>query len=124
VADYTPIFAGGARPRFFTAGGTITGGQVVAVSAANTVVAAGAASTAVVGVAGHDVANGGQLTVWPLPGVTHEVVSSAAIAVGDNLAAAAAGQVAPIAAGSFGQLLGVATTAAGAGGIKVEMVGR
>lgn len=124
MADYTPIFSAGVKPRFFTAGGTIVGGNVVVLSAANTVTASGVASAATVGVAGHDAANGAQITVWPLPGVTHEVVASAAVAVGDNLATAASGQVAPIGAGTFGALIGVATTAAGAGGIKIEMVGR
>lgn len=128
MADYTPIFSAGVKPRLFTAGGAITGGNVVALSAANTVIASSGASGAVVGVAGHDAANGAQLTVWPLPGVTHEVVSSAAIAVGDNLAAAASGQVATMAqtAGTavFSQVIGVAVTAAGAGGVKIEMVGR
>jgi hypothetical protein len=123
VADYTPIFSAGLKPRFFTAGGTIVGGNVVALSAANTVIASGAASLTAVGVAGHDAANGTQVTVWPLSGVTHEVVASATIAVGDNLATAAAGQVAPIAAGTFGQLIGVAVTA-GAASAKIEMVGR
>lgn len=124
MADYTPIFTGGVRPRGYTAGGTITGGQVVELSAANTVIAAGAASVKAVGVASQDAVSGALVTVWPLPGVSHEVVSSAAVAVGDNLACAAAGQVAPIAAGTFGQLIGVAVTAAGAGGVKLEMVGR
>lgn len=128
MADYTPIFTGGIRPRGYTAGGTITGGQVVALSAANTVIATTAASAAAVGVAGNDAVSGGQVTVWPLPGVTHEVTSSAAIAVGDNVSSAASGQVATASqvAGTavFSQIIGVAATAAGAGGVKLEMIGR
>jgi len=125
VADYTPIFGAGLRPRSFTVGATaVVGGQVVALSAADTVIPAGAASTAAVGVAGHDAAIGTPVTVWPLPGVTHEVTASAAVAVGDNLATAANGQVSAIGAGTFGQLIGVAATAAAGAGIKLQMIGR
>ena len=54
-----------------TAGGTITGGQIVAYSANRTVVTAGAASMLVAGVALHDAVSGEKLTiatdgVWPL----------------------------------------------------------
>lgn len=124
MADYNPIFAGGNKPRTYTAGAAITGGQVVALSAPDTVSPAGATSKAAVGVAAHDAASGTEVAVWPLPGVTHEVTASAAVAVGDNLATAANGQVAPIGAGTFDLLIGVASTAAGAGGVKIQMVGR
>jgi hypothetical protein len=124
VADYTPIYTGGSKPREFTAGGTITGGQVVVISAANTVVAGSAASNVVAGVAAFDASSGQKVTVWPLPGATHEVTASAAVAVGDMLVASSAGKVAPIGAGTFGQLIGVAVTAAAGDGIKLEMLGR
>lgn len=77
----------------FTAGGTITGGQMVKLSANRTVIAtAGAAETSVIGVALYNAANGDtNLTVatdgvWPL-------TASGAIAAGDNLTGAAAGAV-------------------------------
>lgn len=124
VADYTPIFAGGAKPRSYTAGGTITGGQVVVLSAANTVIASAGVSIAAVGVAGQDAASGAAVTVWPFAGVTHEVVASAAIAAGAVVTSAAAGQVVGAAAQTGTELIGVAATAAGAGGVKIEMVGR
>lgn len=125
MGDYSPVFAAGKKPRTYTVGATAaTGGLLAALSAADTVIPAGAASTAVVGVFAHDAAIGAQVTVWPLAGVTHELTASAAVVVGDNIAAAAAGQAAPIGAGTFGQLLGVATTAAGGAGIKFQMVGR
>ncbi len=128
MADYNPIFAGGNKPRTYTAGGTVTGGQVVELSAADTVIATAGASGKAVGVAAHDAASGADVTVWPLPGVTHEVTASAAVAVGDNLTSAASGQVATMAqtAGTavFSQVIGVASTAAGAGGVKIQMVGR
>jgi hypothetical protein len=89
----------------------------------------GVGSNAAVGVAAHDAASGTEVTVWPLAGVTHEVTASAAIAVGDNVVSAANGQVASagaIAAGTTNDaaILGVASTAAGAGGVKIQMVGR
>lgn len=125
MPDYTPIYTGGSKPREFTSAGTITGGQVVVISAANTVVAGSAASNVVAGVAAFDAtATSGKVTVWPLPGVTHEVTASAAVAVGDMLAASSAGKVAPIGAGTFGQLIGVAVTAAAGDGSKLEMLGR
>lgn len=77
----------------FTAGGTITGGQLVAVSANRTVVAAGAGSLLVAGVALHDAVSGEKVTVacegvWPLK-------ATGAISFGDRLIGAAAGTVAP-----------------------------
>ncbi|MEV4197023.1 capsid cement protein [Micromonospora globbae] len=128
MGDYLPIFAAGKKPRTYTAGAAITGGQVVELSTADTVIPSAGAGGDVVGVAAHDIGSGGLVNVWPLPGVTHEVTASAAVAVGDNLAAAANGQVATIAqtAGTavFSHVIGVAATAAGAGGVKIQMVGR
>jgi hypothetical protein len=128
MADYTPPFPGGNKPRTYTAGAAITGGQVVVVSAADTVIPGSAASAAAVGVAAHDAANGAAVTVWPLAGVTHELIASAAIAVGDNVTTAATGQVATVAqaAGTtmFSQIIGVALTVASAGGQKIQVLGR
>lgn len=112
MADYTPVQTGGSFPFTSQASATITGGQLVAASGNNTVAPAGAISTAVVGVAAHDAASGAKLTVWPLPGVTHEVLTGAIVAAGDNLAAAAAGTVQPIGANTFGTLVGVALAGA------------
>ncbi len=128
MADYGPIFAAGKKPRTYTVGATaVVGGQVVELSVAETVIPTAAAGGDVVGVAAHDAAIGAPVTVWPLPGVTHEVTAASAVAVGDNLAAAAAGQVATASQATgaiFSQIIGVATTAAGAGGVKIQMVGR
>lgn len=125
MGDYGPVFPAGKKPRTYTAGATITGGQLLELTTAETVQPSSAAvSVDVVGVAAHDAASGALVTVWPLAGVTHEITASAAVAVGDNLAPAAAGKAAPIGAGAFGVLIGVATTAAAGDGVKFQMVGR
>jgi hypothetical protein len=123
VADYSPVETGGAKPRTFTASAVITGGQVVIATGNDTVGPSGAASTAVVGVAAHDAANGAVVTVWPLPGVTHEITASAIVAAGGVLISAAAGQVAPVAAETGLALLGVCTRGAGAAA-KCQFMGR
>lgn len=94
MADYTPIFTGGAIPFTSQASATTTGGQLVEVTGNNTVGPAAAAATDVVGVAAHDAASGAKLLVWPLKNVTHEVISAGVVAAGDQLAAGAAGTVA------------------------------
>lgn len=125
MGDYSPIFTAGKKPRTYTVGATAAvGGQLAELSTADTVIPSTGASTDIVGVFAHDAAVGALVTVWPLAGVTHEVTASAAVAVGDNLAGAAAGKAAPIGAGTFGTLVGVATTAAAGDGSKFQMVGR
>lgn len=80
-----------------TAGATITGGQVVKLSANRTVIpSAATADTKVVGVALYNGATGDAITVatdgvWPL-------TASGAIAAGDDVTAAAAGAVITLAA--------------------------
>jgi hypothetical protein len=123
MPQYTPHHDGGAAPITLQASAAVTGGRVVAASGNNTVAPAGAAATAAIGVAAHDAATGEKVAVWPLPGIVHEVTGSGAISAGDNLASGAAGVVAPIAAGTFGQLLGVALAGA-ADGATVRFIGR
>lgn len=112
MADYSPVFTNGTAPWTLQASATITGGRLVEVTGAGTVGPAGAASVKVIGVAAFDAANGAKVDVWPLGGLTHRITAAGAIAAGDNLAAGAAGVVAPIGAGTFGQLVGVADRAA------------
>lgn len=126
MADYTPIFTGGAFPYTMQAAATITGGQIVQTTGAGTVSPTSAASATVIGVAAHDAASGAKVTVWPIDGVTHELTSTGTIAVGDGITSAAGGAattgvVATVAAA--GQLLGIATTAA-TGGALVRFQGR
>jgi predicted RecA/RadA family phage recombinase len=74
-----------------TAGGTITGGQLVELTGNRSVTVAGAASNAVLGVALHNAVSGEKVTVatdgvWPL-------TASGAIATGNRVISAAAGAV-------------------------------
>lgn len=112
MADYTPIHTGGKIPFTSQASAAITGGQVVMASGNNTVApATQAAEIASVGVAGHDAAVGAKVTVWPLPGVTHEVTAQGAIAAAANVRVGTVnGSVATIGAGTFA--LGVAVAGA------------
>lgn len=126
MADYTPIHSGGAIPFTSTTSGVVTGGQLVAASGNFTVAAAGAASTAVVGVAAHDAPSGGKVTVWPITNVTHEITSTGTIAAGDAIVSGAAGvaaQAAVATAAAAGTLIGKAFAAA-TGGAVVRFIGR
>lgn len=129
MGDYSPVFTAGKKPRTYTVGATaVVGGQVVELSTAELVIPAAAAGPDAVGVAAHDAAIGALVTVWPLPGVTHEVTASAAVAVGDNLVAASPGKVAPLTltpgTANYAHIIGVATTVAAGDGVKCQMVGR
>lgn len=123
MPDYTPIHDGGSAPFTSQAGATIIGGQLLAVSGNNQVSPAGVTSKGVVGVAGHDTATGKKVAVWPLPGVTHEIVNTAIVAAGDILAPGAAGAVTPIAAGTFEFAIGTAVAGA-ANGALTRFIGR
>jgi hypothetical protein len=127
VADYAPIYRPGeAVP--FTAGGTITGGDVVVLSAAGgtqsngTVVSASAASNAVVGVAAFDAASGARVTVHR--GGVQEVISAAAITAPAPVKSAATGRVTPYTDGTdpAGQLIGLALTSATGAAIAVRVM--
>jgi len=123
MAEYGPVFPTGGAPITMQASANVTGGRLVEVTGNGTVGPAAAASVKALGVACTDVLSGQKVQVWPLPGVVHEVTGAGAIAAGDNLASGAAGVVAPIAAGTFGQLVGVALAAA-ADGATVRFIGR
>lgn len=123
MADYTPVFTNGTAPWTLQTSAAVTGGRLVEVTGTGTVAHAGAASVKVLGVAAFDAASGAKVDVWPLAGLTHKVLGTGAIAAGDNLAAGAAGVVAVIGAGTFGQLVGVADRA-GADATIIRFVGR
>jgi hypothetical protein len=112
MSDYTPIFSGGCFPYTSQASGTITGGQLVMVSGSGTVaVATQAGEASAVGVAGHDAVSGQKVTVWPLQGVTHEVVAQGGITAGARVRVGTVnGTFATIGAGTVP--LGVAMTTA------------
>ena len=114
MADYIPVFKPG-HDVTMTAGAAITGGELVAVSAANTVVKTAGASAAWLGVATQDAESGAKVGVTS--GGVQDLTVAAAVAAGDVLISAAAGRVTPIAAGTtYSQVVGVALTAQGTAG--------
>lgn len=121
MSDYVPVFKPG-EDLTMTAGGTIAGGQLVYVSAANTVLITAGANAAWLGVATTD-ATVGQRTVVTSGGV-QELTASGAIAAGDVLISAAAGKVAAIGGGTtYSQVVGIAVTAAAdAAKVRVRMI--
>jgi hypothetical protein len=126
MADYTPIDSNGSAPFTLTASAAVVGGTLVETTTTGNVATAGAASVKVVGVAAHDAATGSLLSVWPLPGIVHEIVHTAGGTVGDVITAAANGLLASTAAGTAaaaGTDLGVAVTTAGAAA-KLRFIGR
>lgn len=125
MADYTPIHTGGAIPFTSQASASITGGQVVIASGNYTCAPAGAAATAVIGVAAHDALSGAKVTVWPIKGVTHEITSTGTVAAADGVVTGAAGVVttASIAtAAAAGTLIGKALNGA-TGGAVLRFIG-
>jgi hypothetical protein len=127
MADYTPVFSGGAVPFTQTTSAAVTGGRVVAQSGNGTVGMAAADSTVAVGVAAHDAASGGKVAVWPLVGVVHELEASGAITTGAGIVTDANGQVktATIAtAAAAGTLIGTALTTAAGSPLKLRVDGR
>jgi hypothetical protein len=119
MADYIPVFKPG-QDITLTAGAAIVGGELVAVSGANTVTKTSAATGAWLGVATQDAASGAKVGVTS--GGVQELIASAAIAVGDVLVPAANGRVAPIGAGTnYSQVVGVALTAQGTAGQKARV---
>lgn len=122
MPQYTAHHSGGTAPITLQASAAVTGGRLVITTGANTVGPATAAATTVQGVAAHDAAIGEKVAVWPLPGIVHEVTGTGVIAAGDMLASGAAGVVAAIGAGTFGQVVGKALAAA-ADGATVRFMG-
>lgn len=128
MADYTPVYAAGILPWTSTTSAAVTGGTLAVVSGSGTVATAGAASAIVCGVFAHDAASGAKVTVWPLEGVIHEIVTANNVTQGGGVQSAASGQIDPvatsIAAGSAaGTLIGTALTTATAPA-KVRFQGR
>ncbi len=109
MSDYVPVFKPG-DDLTLTAGSAITGGQLVSLSAANTVVPVSAATAAWMGIALQDAASGAPVVV-SAQGV-HEVAVAAAVVAGDVVIPAATGRVTPIGGGTtYSQQVGVALTA-------------
>jgi len=120
MADYVPLFKPGEAYTSTVATAAVIGGRLVEVNGVGTVGPAGAASLKFCGVAAWDAAVGDKVTIHT--GGIQRLTASGAIAAGDNVAASATGKVAPIGAGTFGQLVGVAMTSAAADGDLVEVL--
>lgn len=131
MADYTPVYTGGVKPFSLAASAAVTGGQLVVVSGAGTVANSAATSALVVGVAAHDAASGGRVSVWPLANCIHEVpVGTGTVTAGDGVVSAAAQNGSVISAptsiatqAAAGTLIGIALTTATATN-KVRFIGR
>lgn len=121
MADYVPVFKPG-QDLTLTAGSAITGGQMVSLSAANTVIPTTAASAAWIGVARQDAASGASVVV-SLGGV-QEVIVNAAVAAGDVVMTATTGRVTPLTGTTYTQVVGVALTAQATAGQTARVLFR
>lgn len=119
MAGYIPKF-GIETVVTFTAGATVTGGRVVAVTGDREVSQAGADAAAAIGVAARDAKAGEQVSVFVGRGVVHRLPATAAITAGAKVATAAAGKVAPI--GAATNVYGIALTSAAAADDVVEVL--
>lgn len=121
MADYVPVFKPG-DDLTLTAAATITGGQLVYVSAANSVTPTAGATAAWLGVATTDAASGAKVGITS--GGVQELTAAGAIAAGDVLIPASSGRVAAIGAGTtYSQVVGIALTAAAdAAKARVKMI--
>ena len=105
MPDYAPVY-GRPKTMTFTAGANLTGGQLVVVSAADTVSPA-AVNGAPIGVAAQDTASGSPVTVMMGAGVVHETTATVAVpAAGAPLYAGPTGGVSPTA--GTGPIIGYA----------------
>jgi len=117
MGDYEPVNPQDALPFTKTAGAAITGGQLVYVTADNTVTPTSATTQRAIGVAAHDAPSGGRVTCWSLPGVIHESVNNNAGTIAAN-APVTAGATAGIDTGTLavvaaaGTLIGICTKGA------------
>lgn len=119
AADYVPIFKPGDDITQTVGATAVVAGNLLMLSAANTVIPTTGATSAWLGVATMDGAVGSKVGVTS--GGVQELVASAAIAVGAMVIAAAAGKIATVGAGTFGQNVGIAMTAASADGDKIRV---
>jgi mannitol-specific phosphotransferase system IIBC component len=121
MADYVPVFKPG-QDITLTAGSAITGGQLVTLSAANTVIPAAGTSAVWIGVARQDAASGASVVV-SLGGV-QEVIVAAAVVAGDVVMPAATGRVTPLTGTTYTQVVGIALTAQASAGSTCRVLFR
>lgn len=128
MADYAPVYTGGAVPFTLTTSAAVTGGTVAISSGTGTAGVGTAAAATVIGVFAHDAASGAKVSIWPLNNVVHEIVCANGITAAGGVQAAATGQVDPAttsiaAAAALGTLIGIAVTTATSTN-KVRFMGR
>lgn len=115
MPDYAPVFEEG-RAITCQASAAITGGQLVYLTGDYEVAPTEDATAAWLGVASTDAQPGDDVTVYRSG--TQRIVCTAAVSAGDLLVAASAGRVTPAAdPGVVVSLVGLAETAAAAGGV-------
>jgi hypothetical protein len=128
MADYVPIFKPGVDITQTVGATAVVAGNLVMLSAANTVIPTTGATVAWLGVATTDGAIGAKVGV--ASGGVQELVASAAINVGDEVISAAAGKVAALAAvttptpadvTNTRAVVGIALTAAAANNDKIRV---
>lgn len=128
MADYIPIYKPGNDITQTVGVTAVVGGNLVMLSAANTVIPTTGISIAWLGVATQDAAVGAKVGVTS--GGVQELVASGAIAVGAQVTSAAAGKIASLAAvttptaadvTNTRAIVGVALTAAAADGDKIRV---
>lgn len=105
MSDYSPVNIADASPFTLTAGAVLAGGQLVELSANDTVIPAVGVNRAI-GVAANDTPSGGRVTVWPLTGILHEtpVTGVIVLAAGAPVKAATSGAAGSIDTGALGAL--------------------
>jgi Uncharacterized conserved protein (DUF2190) len=108
MSQHVRLFEPGSGVTFAVAA-AVTGGQLVAVTAARAVSPTSGSTPAWVGTAAFDAEIGEKVTV--LPGGVQRILASGAIAVGAKVIPAAAGKVATLGAGDATHAVGIALTA-------------
>jgi hypothetical protein len=119
MSDYQPVNPADSLPFTMTAGGVIVGGTLVSASADGAVITSTTGDHPI-GVAANDTPSGGRVTVWPLPGVVHEITVQGviALAVPNPVIAGTTGFINTTTlalGGAAGTLIGI-TTRSGTGG--------
>jgi hypothetical protein len=118
VSDYAPKYQPGEDPTYQLSAAGV-GGNVMVLTAAGQIAPSSAAAAAIVGVLETDGAVGDFMAVSR--GGVQRVVSSAAIAVGVGVMAAASGRVAAFTGTDYSLYIGTALTAAGGAGVTIDV---
>ena len=121
MGDYSPKFTPG-RDFTLTAGAAITGGQLLVISAANTVIPTSASTAAWVGIARQDAANGDKVVLTR--GGVQWIKADGAIAAGARVIPSSNGRVITIGAGNAAHSVGTALTTVADGALVLVAMDR